>query len=445
MSDSENYPAGWLTQFRRGVGSGIGVLLMAVGLCAIPSFAVWFTPGTETAPALSAVRAAALITLSGLHGGMVLDGTPVTLTPLLITGLLGWLVAVHGRRTESWSAFAGMATGFTLAAGLLARWSGIGSTTAPAGSSMLAALLFAVVLGGGARTWGRLWQAMSSRWHRVLRASGAVLASYVLAGALLAAAAIGWHVDDAVALQRHAAPGAAGLPVALLGVGATPNAVVAAIAYLLGPGFAVGTHTSVSAVSVSSGTLPFFPLVAGLPSGAPATTLGLSLVVLLALLVGWLTLRLVSSNGPDASKAADDSWLRRLADCAAVAVISATVLAALSALAGGSLGRGSLSGVGPVWWAVGLSCVLAVLVCSGGWLAVDIARSRSARSHSARSHSAEGKSTRSPLAAVHSFARARRDREEATEYGQATEHRQAAETVDGDLAAAPSDGARNAS
>lgn len=422
MSDSDDYPAGWLTQFRRGVGSGIGVLLMAVGLCAIPSFAVWFTPGTETAPALSAVRAAALIALSGLHGGMVLDGTPVTLTPLLITLLLGWLVAVHGRRTESWFAFAGMVTGFALAAGLLARWSGIGSTTAPAAASMLAALLFAIVIGCGARTGGRLWRRLSSRWRRVLRASGAVLATYVLAGTLLAAAAVGSHFQEAVALQRHAAPGAMGLPVALLGVGATPNAVLAAIGYLVGPGFQVGSPTSVSAVSVSHGTLPIFPLVAGLPSGTPATALGLGLVLVLGLLAGWLTLRFVGSGA---------SWLRRLADCAAVAAVSAVVLAALSALAAGSLGDGTLSAIGPLWWAVGLSCLLAVLFGSGVWLAADVARA---------------KPVRSPLAAVHSFARAWRAREDRAQAegvadGRADENADDAEPS----VAASTEGARNAS
>lgn len=420
MSDSDDYPAGWLTQFRRGIGSGIGILLMTVGLCAIPSFAVWFTPGTETAPALAAVRAAALITLSGLHGGMVLDGTPVTLTPLLVTLLLGWLVAVHGRRTESWSAFAGMVAGFTLAAGLLARWSGIGSTFAPAASSMLAAPLFAVVLGGGARTARPAWAKLSSRWRRVLRASGAVLAVYVLAGALLAGAAVGSHFEEAVALQRHAAPGAAGLPVALLGVGVTPNAVLAAVGYLLGPGFSVGSSTSVSPVALSHGSLPFFPLVAGLPSGAPATTLGLGLVLALALLAGWLTLRFVGS---------DASWLRRLADCAAVAAVSAVVLAALSALAAGSLGDGSLSAIGPLWWAVGLCCLLAVLFGSGGWLAIEMARA---------------KPVRSPLAAVHSFARARRAREDR---GLSDDEvaGEAAENASAEVDAASAEGARNAS
>ena len=410
VSDSDDYPAGWLTQFRRGVGWGIGVLLMAVGLCALPSFAVWFTPGTETAPALSAVRAAALIALSGLHGGMVLNGSHTTLSPLLVTLLLGWLVATYGRRTESWSAFAGMVTGFTVAAGLIARWSGIGSTHAPALASMVAALLFALLIGGAARTAGQTWQRLSGRWHRVLRATGGVLACYVLAGALLAAAAVGSHLPDAIALQRHAAPGAAGLPVALLGVGAAPNAVLAAIGYLLGPGFQVGSHTSVSVVSVSHGTLPFFPLLAGLPSGAPATAPGVVLVLALALLAGWVTLRFVGSGG---------SLMRRLTDCAAAAALSAVVLAVLSVLAGGGLGDGSLRAVGPVWWAVGLSCLLAVLFGSGSWLAVDVAR---------------GESVLTPLAAVHSFARAgtRRAREESG-------------AGSGSESGSASDGARNAS
>ena len=47
-----------------------------------------------------------------------------------------------------------------------------------------------------------------------------------------------------------------------------PNAVLWAIAYMLGPGFAVGTGTVVAPAGSAVGLVPAFPLLAALPSGA---------------------------------------------------------------------------------------------------------------------------------------------------------------------------------
>jgi hypothetical protein len=241
----QQLPPGWLTLFRRGVVTGVGMLLIAVSCCAVATVAAWLMPGTDTSSISSALKAAALVVLSGAHGGLVLAGTPVSLTPLLVTVLLGWLVAAHARRLESWSGFVGLVTGYGAASAVLAHWSRLGTTFAPVLRSTIAALIFVLVVGGAARSTGRLSGKLTHRWRCVLRAAGLVTAGYLAAGALLAAAALLGHFSEAVALQRQLAPGAAGLPVALLGLSATPNAVLAAVGYLTGPGFEIGSHTSV--------------------------------------------------------------------------------------------------------------------------------------------------------------------------------------------------------
>ena len=59
-----------------------------------------------------------------------------------------------------------------------------------------------------------------------------------------------------------------------------PNAVLFAGAYLLGPGFAIGTATVASPTAVVLGPLPMFPLLAALPDdGTPARWLALLLLV----------------------------------------------------------------------------------------------------------------------------------------------------------------------
>ena len=84
-----------------------------------------------------------------------------------------------------------------------------------------------------------------------------------------------------------------GLPVALIGIAATPNAALAVTGYLTGPGFQIGSDTSISAFSVSHGRLPVFPMLAALPNGDPAAVLGIALIVIVGLLAGWLAVRIV--------------------------------------------------------------------------------------------------------------------------------------------------------
>ncbi|MDQ1740688.1 MAG: hypothetical protein QOE53_2340 [Pseudonocardiales bacterium] len=363
----QQYPPGWLTRFRQGVIAGVGLLLIALGCCAIPTSLAWLMPGADTTPVLSALKAAALVLLAGAHGGVVLAGAEVTLAPLLVTMLLGWLVAGHARRQESWSGFAGLALGYGAASGVLAGWSRLGSTYAPVLRSTVAALLFVLAVGGSARSAEQLWARLPARWQQVSRAAALVLAGYLAAGALLSAGMLLAHFSDAVTLQRQLAPGAAGLPVALLGIAATPNAALAGVSYLTGPGFDVGAHTTVSAFSVSSGRLPVFPLLAGLPHQRPAAWVGSLVILGLALLAGWAVQRTLSPA---------QSWPHRLADCAAVAGTVGVGLAALTGLAAGGLGPGALRGIGAAWWAVGLAAALLVLPTAALWLGVELARAK---------------------------------------------------------------------
>lgn len=367
----DDEPAGWLTQFRRGVLSGAGLLLLAVGLCAVPALLVWLVPSGDTTPASTAVKAGALLALSAAHGGVRLNGTEVSLVPLLVTLALAWLVAGQARRSDSWSTVFGLVLGYGVASGLVAGWATLGSTRAPVLRSMLAAWLFTALVGGLTRGLDAGWPRLSPRWQRVGRAACGVLCCYLLAGSLLAMVALAGHFQDAVDLQHQLAPGTSGLPIALLGVAATPNAVLAAIGYLSGAGFAIGSHTAISVTAVSHGPLPLFPLLAGVPHGRPLTALGLLAIAALALLSGRVVLALIATH---------DSWLARLTDAVAATVLAGGMLAVLSALASGGLGSGALHSIGPSWWAVGGSAMLAVLFGVALWLTVEVARGKAAGS-----------------------------------------------------------------
>jgi hypothetical protein len=369
VTRTDDLPAGWLTQFRRGMLSGAGLLLLAVAGCAIPSFAVWLVPGSDSSPASSAVKSGALLALAAAHGGIRLNGQQVTLVPLLVTGLLGWLIASQGRRAESWSSVVGLTAGYGIAAGLLAGWAGLGTTRAPGLPSALAGAGFVGVVSAVAYGGPGLWDRLADRHRRIVRAATGALCCYLGGGALLVAGSLLLHLSTAVALQRQVAPGLAGLPVALFGIGLAPNAALAGAGYLAGPGFAVGSHTQISVLASHHGALPAFPLLAAVPSGHPATALGLIAVAAVALLAGWLCVRLTRAEG---------GWPSRLADVVLAALLAGGSLALLTALGSGGIGSGTLSSIGARWWAVGGCASLLMLAAGAGWLAVELLRAPAA-------------------------------------------------------------------
>jgi hypothetical protein len=114
-------------------------------------------------------------------------------------------------------------------------------------------------------------------------------------------------------------------------------------------------------LAVQHGRLPTFPLLAAVPSGRPATLAGVLSILLLALLVGWLVLRLLGPAG---------SWWDRWVSAASASLLCASALAALCALGSGNLGDGSLRGIGESWWQVGACSMLAMLFGTACWLAV---------------------------------------------------------------------------
>jgi Family of unknown function (DUF6350) len=394
----DDIPAGWLTQFRRGVFSGAGLLLLAVAGCAVPAFAAWLTPGADSSPASSAVKSGALLALSAAHGGVRLGGQAVTLVPLLVTAALCWLIASQARRSESWSSVVGLSVGYGIASGLLARWAEIGATRAPVLTSALFGTLLVGIVSACARGGAGCWRRLSERQRRVFRAGVAMLCCYLGAGALLVAGSLAMHLPTAIGMQRQLASGVAGLPIALIGIGVAPNAALAGAGYLAGPGFQVGSHTRISALSTSHGRLPSFPLLAAIPSGGPATVIGLLAMATVALLAGWLCVRLVRSAA---------AWPARLADVAAAAALAGGSLGLLTALGSGGIGSGALSAIGASWWAVGCCAGLLVLAGSTVWLLVDLLRARSSVASSTDAGSASPGSARAAAGTAVEPARAR--------------------------------------
>lgn len=367
--------AAWTGAAAAVVGAALGVAVAVV--CWLPNAGAVGRP-------VSAIRAGGLAFLAAQHGGIDLDGTRVAFVPLACTGVValvlwraaGVLAEVLDRHRRTSPARAMLAAG-VFAAGyaatccVLALVTPLGTTSVPVLRATLAAFVLGALVGAASLAWaGR----RRRRWRRALpeavrpglRAAAGALAIYVGAGAVLVAGSLVVHAGEVTQLSRLVGGGASGVPLVVLGVLCVPNAAVAGAAYLAGPGFTVGTGTTVSAFAASHGTLPAFPLLGAVPTGhgAPAPVLALLAATLLA--AGWATVRLARAG--EAVTWSD--VVRRVAVAAAAAGAG---MAALAALAGGRVGPNRLAVIGPSPWQAGVTvageiAVSSLVVLAGSWL-----------------------------------------------------------------------------
>jgi hypothetical protein len=198
----------------------------------------------------------------------------------------------------------------------------------------------------------------------VLAGTGAGVLGLVGSGALAVGAALLWHHQRHVDLIAALAPGAVGgALLTVFGVLLLPNAAIWGAAYVLGPGFAVGTDTAVAPGGVALGSVPAVPLLAALPhsgGGSLAAYTVLLVPVVAAIVIAVTVERRLAAPGPGStpgSWAPPGPWLA--AGCAAgAAALAGVLLGALAWCSGGALGGGRMVELGPSWWQVAAAGVL---------------------------------------------------------------------------------------
>ena len=336
---------GWITAPHVGIGTGLGGVLRTAAMLWLVAHHVGFT-----------VRGAGRIGLLPL--GLVL-------LPGALLALAGrWVVRVGGvtRLRHVGYAAVALALPYALLAGALA----VASRTAVASPSLwqavIASFLLALVAGGlgaarGLAPWSRLASLMPPRPRSVVMGMLGSAAVLVAAGAVLAGASLAVHLPEVKAATDALAPGVGGAALLLLAqVAYAPNAIIWAIAYTLGPGFAFGTGTVVAPTGSVLGAVPVFPMLAAVPTGArpggPAwvPVAVLALPYLAGIFAGIVTVRIAPTPVIEAAPL----W-------GFIAGTAAGVLAGLgAAFAGGPLGNGRLSAVGPSGLQVGLVAVLEI-------------------------------------------------------------------------------------
>lgn len=306
------------------------------------------------------LRAAVQIWLVAHHANFAFPGGQVGLLPL---GLLV-LPAVLLVRAGDWVARVGrisrlrhlvpasiaLAAPYALLAGALARLVSSDWLRPSLFQSLLGCFVIACAAGGagavGALGWRRAVALLPDRAHAVVAGTTGAVATMITCGALLVAVALGTQLGQAGALAEALSPGVVGGFLLLtLQAAYVPNAIAWGVAYTMGPGFAVGTGTTVAPSGVLVEGLPALPLLAAVPPTGPpppVSYLALAAPYLAGAAAGFLTASRVAAFSGEVTA------LWGLAS----GVCSALVVGAFAAVSGGALGDGRLATVGPSGWEV---------------------------------------------------------------------------------------------
>jgi len=337
-----------------GVASSVAVLLgcMAVGLVG------WFASDAGSrGDTRDAIRVGADAWLLAHGSQLQLETATITAMPLGLTLFCGYVTFRLGRWAGATCAVDDVRAAVTGVVSLAGVYGIVGVLTAVLASlataqpnlglAFVGSFLLALLTGGsgvvsGSAPWPR-WRCELPEFLRaVVTGAVTVVLLMLVSGSLLVASSLLLDFGSAAnMLSRLGVDVSDGLLFTLLVATVAPNASLLGGSYLLGPGFVVGTGTLVSPAVVVLGPLPTFPLLAALPDNGAAptwTTLLAAVPVVVAALAAAGMLRRFPV--PDYEVGA----LRGLG----AGVLGAALFTLAAFLAGGSVGPGRMSDVGPL-------------------------------------------------------------------------------------------------
>lgn len=299
-------------------------------------------------------------------------GFVVSLAPLAFTGFVLLFSARSGRRAAragEWTT--GVASGTLVTAAIALAVLLTSAAPGAAVNAWQAALfppliyLAGALAGAVATAWGdgddgivdRLHDradALPALWRATpaiaVRGASVGIVGLLGVGALALFAAVLTGGGEMITLFEAAqvdAVGATGFTLANLAY--LPTILVWAMAWVAGPGFAVGTGTVVAPTGADLGVIPSLPIFGLIPEGGSSWLL---LVALLVVAVGALAglaarIQLVQEWRAEGIDDGPEPWAPRLALSAGIALLVAATAALLAAWASGSIGPGRLIDVGP--------------------------------------------------------------------------------------------------
>jgi hypothetical protein len=154
-----------------------------------------------------------------------------------------------------------------------------------------------------------------------------------------------------------------------------PNVVLYVVAFLAGPGFQLGTGTTIAPTGVDVGNLPAFPLLAAVPADGATPSYLLVLTALVPLVAGAVAGLVVVRRGLVERDSDVLGWDAFALRGAMAALLAGIIVFALLAMSGGSAGPGRMSSVG-VPAALPAAGVLAAGMAIGAAITAAVAASR---------------------------------------------------------------------
>ncbi len=342
------------------IGAGAS-LLTGILACAAVAVTGWLA--ASLGGASGAVRAGVLTWLVAHKAPVQIDNGNFSLAPLGLTLVV--LVSLYrsGRFTARVSAAdltgdlvraccvlaVGYGAGAALAAVLV---SGDGVRVAPvaafvaAGSLALVAGTAGVLVESGAAE--DIADAMPDWLRDVLPAGAAAALAAPAMGALLVGVSLLAHFSSATTMLEALGPGVVGSVVLFaICLVLLPNAMLFAVAFLAGPGFQVGTGTTVTPTGVELGNLPALPLLAALPDDGATPSYLLVLTAVVPLLTGLAGGLVVARRVRRAARRGTPAgWQGVVLRAALAGVLAGALLLVLMLFAGGSAGPGRMADVG---------------------------------------------------------------------------------------------------
>ncbi|HSS67449.1 MAG TPA: DUF6350 family protein [Nocardioidaceae bacterium] len=383
---------------------GVGWVVLA-GLTTALALAVAAWWAADSGSFGAAVRSGAIGWLVAHGSGVHAAGANVTAIPLggvLLAGLLLYRAARWAAATSVVETWRDAAVGVGVIAAVYTASGAAVATLTHRSSGYVdlwrAATVFAacaLVFGGvgivrGAELTDDVLDVVPDWLRGIAAGATAGFLTMTAAGAIAFAVALTVHLSTAMTIADGLDSGTiGGIILTLVGLSLVPNAAICAGAFMAGPGFAVGTGTTVSSAGVTLGPLPAFPILAATPrSGGAWWQEALVVAPLLAgAVAGIVTLR----------RSPTPSYLVLAARSAAAGAASGLLFGVSCLLATGAVGPGRMADIGPdVPMTTMVCCVaglltaplIAVLVAWSREVADVIRRGRAA----ARSATARGKS-----------------------------------------------------
>lgn len=326
-------------------------LVAAVLSWAVAAVLVAIAQGSADVASGSFVRTAMRTWLVALGSGIDAGAVSIGLVPLgatlvciaLVARAAVWIVADP---VDEPHAFAAASAG---AFGAIAAIASAATNVGDVHTSVVRAAVAGFVVGGLGATWGaiqrhgdagRWWFTAQEDVRAAVRAAVPAVVAVLAASAIVVIVLLAVDVTQAGDLWALLDPGIGGGTA--LGIGsvlAAPTLVLWTASALIGPGFAIGTGTSVDLTGSQLGQVPGFPLLAALPTPGefPGWVFVLGLVPLLAgMLSGW---RVVPGDRT--------GLLPHVGLGAAAGGVAGFALGVLIGLSQGAVGPGRMADAGP--------------------------------------------------------------------------------------------------